>query len=164
MNDVVVSDIWDEYRERHPPSRNFSANPHYKSLASEIDMDAPLPSTQIETLENGIQQQTTADPDVAAAQPPNVVKHLMQNLRTVSQECGGLEELRSIRCLFVLRIETDCLDVNEFFVDVERRAANDTVQERLELAGTPVLAYGWGTRLWLGDTKPLQSRAWFGGP
>lgn len=32
---------------------------------------------------------------------------------------------------------------------------------RLELQGSPVVAYGWGTGLWPGETKDLASRAWF---
>jgi len=177
MNDVVVSDIWDEYRERHPASRSFPEHPHYKVLASEIDMDAPLPSKQITRLEHGILQQINSDMDVNDAQPSMVVKHLMKNLRRAARMHGGFQELRLVRCFFILSMEETSLDINEFFIDVEHRPTTEDTEDtedtgdtalqqssRLELAESPVLAYGWGTGLWHGDTKPLCSRAWFGSP
>ena len=104
---------------------------------------------------------------------------------------GGFRALRTVRCFFILALERSSLDVNEFLIDVvwrEPQAAKrreggrgDSCGEdeqggverlrlddqdaasggRLELLGSPVVAYGWGTGLWLGDIKSLASRAWF---
>ncbi|KAF8250339.1 hypothetical protein K440DRAFT_640463 [Wilcoxina mikolae CBS 423.85] len=195
ISDRVISDIWDEYREYHPPPPSFSSHPHFKPLASEIDMTSPQPEVQTHTLDNGIEQliNMSIDLDAVAINPRAVVKHMLKCLRGASRKGGGLTQLRTIRCFFILALQSGSLDINEFMIDTEwregpvdqltqkmamlnlegksegeKKAANEKgVREktaangRLELRGTPVLAYGWGTGLWLGDTKSLSSRAWF---
>jgi hypothetical protein len=182
--DRVVSDIWDSYREQHPPSPNFHTHPHFKPMAAEIDMLSPLPAT-ITTIDNGIEQYVIPDPDVAAVHPPAVVKHLLRNLRRVARisgtQGGCFENLKTVRCFFILSMNNAALDITELLVDVEHRrpeTGGDLVEKiekmgfeeyeeeakhrgRLELRGSPVIAYGWGTGLWLGETKDLASRAWF---
>jgi hypothetical protein len=145
-------------------------------------------------LNNGIQQQINAslDLDASAIHPRAVVNHMLKCLRNASRKGGGLTELRTVRCFFILVLQRTNLDVNELMIDTEFREGpideltkkmemltlkegrnnKETLEEEgkgkkkgvdgsLELRGTPVLAYGWGTSLWLGDTKNLSERAWF---
>jgi hypothetical protein len=146
-------------------------------MATEIDMSTShsAAATPI-TLENGIQQHAVVNPDVAAIQPSVVVKHLMKKLRDVAMVAGGgFENLQTVRCFFILSMTVTTLDITELLVDVEFRSPPPPLLEmmdglgleereqrgRLELRGNPVIAYGWGTGLWLGVTKDLASRAWF---
>lgn len=184
MSDRVISDTWDEYRELHPTTPSFVSHPHFKPMASEIDMFQDAAQTLV--LANGIERQPDAgqDLEVAAVQPPAVVRHLMQHLRKASREMGGLRELRTLRGFFILALEWRSLDINEYLIDVKWREGSeeeegkddvlglaeglgglaigdDEKRGRLEVNRSPVLAYGWGTGLWLGDTKKLADRAWF---
>jgi hypothetical protein len=154
-------------------------------MAAEIDMLSPLPATTT-TIDNGIEQHVIPDPDVAAVHPPAVVKHLLRNLRRVARVSGAqggcFENLKTVRCFFILSMNNAALDITELLVDVEHRRPEtsgglvEKVEKmgfekeeeeeakdrgRLELRGSPVIAYGWGTGLWLGETKDLASRAWF---
>lgn len=134
--------------------------------------------------------------DLIAAQPREVVHHLLQNIWAASRENSGLRELKTLRCFFILKITNRSLDINEYVMDLEWRDNHEamsqggdlkTLQEgnvdvsiltgamaavklgdefkspsgRLEINRQPVLAYGWGTDLWLGETKKLSDRAWF---
>lgn len=144
----VIADIWDNYREIHPPSAKYREAPHYKPFSTDIELDCTNSSTTILQFQppesNGIiLQHATNDPDSKAISPPEVVRRLMRSLREAGRSSGeGLRNLRTLKCFCVLRLQEPgpTLDMYEFLIDVKWRDFEVKDQRKMNIL-TSALPY-----------------------